>query len=160
RLGEGPVGRQGHRPPVRLDHRQPRIAARGHQREEAEHERGRDQRHDEDQKELGHTRIVARWHRGDEPGTKIPTRGDQLATLRLGDRTFGTGDLAVMAIVNRTPDSFFDRGATYAEQAALAAAAKAVAEGADIIDIGGVKAGPGDEVDVAEEIRRTVSTVA
>jgi len=83
-----------------------------------------------------------------------------LATLRLGDRTFGTGDLAVMAIVNRTPDSFFDRGATYAEQAALAAAAKAVAEGADIVDIGGVKAGPGDEVDVAEEIRRTVSTVA
>ena len=65
-----------------------------------------------------------------------------------------------MAIVNRTPDSFFDRGATYAEQAALAAAAKAVAEGADIVDIGGVKAGPGDEVDVAEEIRRTVSTVA
>ena len=50
-----------------------------------------------------------------------------------------------MAIVNRTPDSFFDRGATFAEDAALAAVDAAVAEGADIVDIGGVKAGPGDD---------------
>ncbi len=69
-------------------------------------------------------------------------------------------ELAVMAIVNRTPDSFFDRGATFADDAALRAVERAVAEGADIIDIGGVKAGPGDEVDAAEEIRRTVATVA
>jgi dihydropteroate synthase len=64
-----------------------------------------------------------------------------------------------MAIVNRTPDSFFDRGATFAEKAALRAVADAVAAGADIVDIvdiGGVKAGPGSEVDAAEEIRRTV----
>src|SRR5436189_2838473 len=80
--------------------------------------------------------------------------------LRLGGRTFGPDEYAVMAIVNRTPDSFYDRGATFAQDAALRAAGRAVAEGADIIDIGGVKAGPGDEVDVAEEIRRTVSTVA
>ena len=65
-----------------------------------------------------------------------------------------------MAIVNRTPDSFFDRGATFAEDAALRAVEEAVADGADIIDIGGVKAGPGDEVNPAEEIRRTISTVA
>jgi dihydropteroate synthase len=81
-------------------------------------------------------------------------------TLRLGGRTFAPGDLAVMAIVNRTPDSFFDRGATYPAETALEAAAQAVADGADIIDIGGVKAGPGADVDTAEEIRRTVSTVA
>jgi dihydropteroate synthase len=80
--------------------------------------------------------------------------------LRLGNRTFGPGEFAVMAIVNRTPDSFFDQGATFAADAALRAAARAVAEGADIIDIGGVKAGPGDEVGVAEEIRRTVPTIA
>ena len=80
--------------------------------------------------------------------------------LRLGTRTFGPGEFAVMAIVNRTPDSFFDHGATFAADAALRAAARAVAEGADIIDIGGVKAGPGDEVGVAEEIRRTVPTIA
>jgi dihydropteroate synthase len=65
-----------------------------------------------------------------------------------------------MAIVNRTPDSFYDRGATFAEDAALRAVDAAVADGADIIDIGGVKAGPGENVDTAEEIRRTVSTVA
>lgn len=80
--------------------------------------------------------------------------------LRLGQRTFATGELAVMAIVNRTPDSFFDRGATFAEDAALRAVDRAVAEGAAIVDIGGVKAGPGPEVSVAEEIRRTVGTVA
>ena len=65
-----------------------------------------------------------------------------------------------MAIVNRTPDSFFDRGATFAAGRALRAVERAVAEGAEIIDIGGVKAGPGDEVDAAEEIRRTVATIA
>jgi dihydropteroate synthase len=65
-----------------------------------------------------------------------------------------------MAIVNRTPDSFFDRGATFAQDAALRAVEAAVADGADIIDVGGVKAGPGATVDVAEEIRRTVSTIS
>jgi dihydropteroate synthase len=78
----------------------------------------------------------------------------------LGRHTFATGELAVMAIVNRTPDSFFDHGATFAEDAALRAVDRAVAEGATIVDIGGVKAGPGPEVSVAEEIRRTVGTVA
>jgi dihydropteroate synthase len=83
-----------------------------------------------------------------------------VTSLRLRDRTFGSGQFAVMAIVNRTPDSFFDRGATYAEDDALRAVDEAIAEGADMIDIGGVKAGPGSAVDAGEEIRRTVSTVA
>ncbi|MFI7550764.1 dihydropteroate synthase [Micromonospora sediminimaris] len=80
--------------------------------------------------------------------------------LRLGARRFGPEDLVVMAIVNRTPDSFFDRGSTFQADSALRAVEKAVGEGADIVDIGGVKAGPGTEVDVAEEIRRTVGTIA
>ncbi|MEU1587260.1 dihydropteroate synthase [Micromonospora sp. NPDC005710] len=80
--------------------------------------------------------------------------------LRLGGRTFAPGELVVMAIINRTPDSFFDRGATYAADSALRAVERAVDEGAAIIDIGGVKAGPGADVDVAEEIRRTVDTIA
>ncbi|MDG9672890.1 dihydropteroate synthase [Micromonospora sp. DH14] len=80
--------------------------------------------------------------------------------LRLGGHTFAPGDLVVMAIINRTPDSFFDRGATYAADSALRAVERAVDEGAAIIDIGGVKAGPGAEVGVAEEIRRTVDTIA
>ncbi|MFG1914373.1 dihydropteroate synthase [Micromonospora sp. NPDC048898] len=80
--------------------------------------------------------------------------------LRLGGRTFAPDELVVMAIINRTPDSFFDRGATFAADSALRAVERAVAEGAAIIDIGGVKAGPGVEVDVVEEIRRTVDTIA
>ncbi|MFF5234752.1 dihydropteroate synthase [Dactylosporangium sp. NPDC000521] len=80
--------------------------------------------------------------------------------FRLGRRQFTDGDYAVMAIVNRTPDSFFDKGATFAEDAALRAVEAAVGEGADIIDIGGVKAGPGSTVDAAEELRRTLPTVA
>lgn len=66
----------------------------------------------------------------------------------------------VMAIVNRTPDSFYDKGATFTDEHAMAAVARAVDEGADIIDIGGVKAGPGSDVDVAEEVRRVVPFVA
>lgn len=80
--------------------------------------------------------------------------------LRLGTRTFGPDDRIVMAIVNRTPDSFFDKGATYSDAAAMAAVDRAVQDGAGIVDIGGVKAGPGPEVDPAEEIRRTASFVA
>ncbi|MFF0344024.1 dihydropteroate synthase [Kribbella sp. NPDC004875] len=80
--------------------------------------------------------------------------------LRLGGRSFGVGEFAVMAIVNRTPDSFFDGGATYATEAALTAIDQAVADGADLVDIGGVKAGYGEPVDEAEELRRTVDFVA
>ncbi len=65
----------------------------------------------------------------------------------------------VMAIVNRTPDSFFDRGATFSDEAAMRRVDQSVAEGADILDIGGVKAGPGDLVDAREENRRVVPFV-
>lgn len=64
-----------------------------------------------------------------------------------------------MAIINRTPDSFYDRGATFADDAAKAAIHKAVTEGADVLDIGGVPASPGPEVTTAEEIGRVVGTV-
>ncbi len=80
--------------------------------------------------------------------------------LRLGTRVFAPGGLLIMAIVNRTPDSFYDKGATFADGAALEAVDRAVAEGAEMVDIGGVKAGPGDAVDAAEEIRRTAAFVA
>ena len=65
-----------------------------------------------------------------------------------------------MAIVNRTPDSFYDKGATFAIEKALLRVDDAVAAGASIIDIGGVKAGPGDDVSVAEEIDRVVPLIA
>ncbi len=80
--------------------------------------------------------------------------------LELAGRGFDGQALLIMAIVNRTPDSFYDRGATYAFDKALARVAEVVAAGAEIVDIGGVKAAPGDEVDATEEIRRTVDFVA
>lgn len=75
-------------------------------------------------------------------------------------RAVATDRALVMAIVNRTPDSFYDRGATFGDSAALAAVDRAVAEGADLVDIGGVKAGPGESVDAVEEARRVVPFVA
>src|SRR3954470_6719634 len=80
--------------------------------------------------------------------------------LRLGRRCFADDRLLVMAIVNRTRDSFYDRGATFEEDSALERVRAVVAQGADLVDIGGVKAGPGEVVDAAEEIRRTVPLVA
>lgn len=79
--------------------------------------------------------------------------------LRLGPLTVHPGEHAVMAIINRTPDSFYDRGSTYAFDAALDRVAQVVDEGAAIVDVGGVKAGPGDVVDVATELRRVVPFV-
>ncbi|QTX06302.1 dihydropteroate synthase [Agromyces archimandritae] len=64
-----------------------------------------------------------------------------------------------MAIVNRTPDSFYDRGATFALDAAVAQAERAIAEGADIIDVGGAKFAPGPPIPVGEEIDRVVPVV-
>ena len=78
----------------------------------------------------------------------------------IGRRTFDfSREVAVMAIINRTPDSFYDRGANFALDAALAAADRALGEGADWLDIGGVKGGPGPEVDEAEELRRVLPVV-
>lgn len=80
--------------------------------------------------------------------------------LRLGALDVPPGRLVVMAIVNRTPDSFYDRGATYELAAAVQRVDRVVAEGADVVDVGGVKAAPGEEVSPAEEVRRTVDLVA
>src|SRR3954464_13421013 len=65
-----------------------------------------------------------------------------------------------MAIVNRTPDSFYDRGATYELAAAVERVERVLAEGADMVAVGGGKAAPGARADAAEEIRRTVDLVA
>jgi len=92
--------------------------------------------------------------------SRFPAAAREPGPLRLGRATFPPGQRVVMAIINRTPDSFYDAGATYDSDAALAAADAAVAAGAGILDIGGVKAGPGAEVDTAEELRRTVGVVA
>lgn len=78
----------------------------------------------------------------------------------LRGRLLPTDRAAVMAIVNRTPDSFFDAGATFGEAAAMEAVRRAVDEGADLVDIGGVKAGVGPEVSESDEIARVVPFLA
>lgn len=62
----------------------------------------------------------------------------------------------VMGIVNRTQDSFFDEGRTWQLEQAVAAGLRAAEEGADIVDVGGVKFAPGDPLDPAEEAARVV----
>jgi dihydropteroate synthase len=80
--------------------------------------------------------------------------------LKFGVREVAQDRALVMAIVNRTRDSFYDRGATFSDEAAMAAVHAAVAEGADIVDVGGVRAGShGEVVGVAEEMRRVVPFV-
>src|SRR5271170_7230416 len=91
----------------------------------------------------------------DGPG---PTR--EQASLRLGGRSFAPRRLLVMAIVNRTPDSFYRPGVTWDEAAAMDRVRQVIAEGADIVDVGGVPAGPGSDVAPVEEIRRTASFIA
>jgi dihydropteroate synthase len=77
--------------------------------------------------------------------------------FRLGDHVHDVTDRTlVMGILNRTPDSFFDAGETFALDALFRRAEQLVAEGADVLDVGGVKAGPGPEVTEAEELDRVV----
>ncbi len=66
----------------------------------------------------------------------------------------------MMAIVNRTRDSFYDQGATFDDGPARERVHRVVAEGAEMVDIGGVRAGYGEQVDASEEIRRVAPFVA
>ncbi|MDQ3946154.1 MAG: dihydropteroate synthase [Actinomycetota bacterium] len=80
--------------------------------------------------------------------------------LLLGGRRYDlTSRTLVMGILNRTPDSFYDKGASFDLDALLRRAELLVDEGADILDVGGVKAGPGPEVGEAEELDRVVPAV-
>jgi dihydropteroate synthase len=82
------------------------------------------------------------------------------STLALGPHRFDVRHRAlVLGILNRTPDSFFDQGTYFAFDAFLAKAEQLVAEGADLLDVGGVKAGPGPEVGEAEELERVVPAI-
>ncbi len=88
------------------------------------------------------------------PPLRIPVR-------TIGARTFDfSRQVAVMAVVNRTPDSFFDRGRTFALDRAVAAAFQATADGADWVDIGGAPFAPGPPISVEEEADRVVPVVA
>jgi len=84
----------------------------------------------------------------------------QTPVRRIGDRELDfSRRLAAMAIVNRTPDSFYDQGATYGLDAAVESGAAAFAAGADLVDVGGVKFAPGPALPVEEEIDRVIPVV-
>lgn len=67
--------------------------------------------------------------------------------------------IAVMAVINRTPDSFYDAGSTFGLDEAVAAALRAVEAGADWVDIGGVPFSPGPELPWQEEAERVVPVI-
>ncbi len=95
--------------------------------------------------------------RGDAPAI---SSARSVPELSLGQRRYDIRYRAlVMGILNRTPDSFYDRGATFSLNALLRRADELVAAGADLLDIGGVKAGPGPEVAEDEELGRVVPAV-
>jgi dihydropteroate synthase len=94
------------------------------------------------------------------PATSVPETA-RPTVLDLGGRRYDlTHRALVMGILNRTPDSFYDKGATYELDKLFRRAEQLVAEGADILDVGGVKAGPGPEVTEPEELDRVVPVVA
>ena len=89
------------------------------------------------------------------PDVKLPD-----AKRRIGARTFDfSREVAVMAIINRTPDSFFDKGSTFELNKAVGAALTAVGDGADLVDVGGVPFGRGPAITLDEEIDRVVPLV-
>jgi dihydropteroate synthase len=91
--------------------------------------------------------------------------GTYLPELEHPVRTFGTRridfsrQVALMAIINRTPDSFYDGGRTFGLDAAVSAALGAVKDGADWVDIGGVPFAPGPALSAAEEADRIVPVI-
>lgn len=143
------------------------LHATGSERHDREHHR----RGEQDLEHEHHPAIVPREVRCEaelrHPITTKSTGGRSMragqrasGTLRLGSRTFGPKDLVIMAIINRTQDSFFDGGANWETDTALASVDRAIAEGADIVDIGGIKAAPGTEVPADEEAERVVPFIA
>ena len=85
--------------------------------------------------------------------------GDPVRTI--GARTFDfSRQVAVMGIVNRTVDSFYDRGATFALDKAVDAALRAVEHGADWVDVGAVPFSPiAQKVDERAELDRLLPVV-
>ena len=81
--------------------------------------------------------------------------------LELGEQRYDlTTRALVMGILNRTTDSFYDHGSYFDLDRFFERAEQLVAQGADLLDVGGVKAGPGPEVTEAEELDRVVPVIA
>lgn len=80
--------------------------------------------------------------------------------VSLGTRRVDVTDRAlIMGILNRTKDSFYAPAATYDLDEFYRRAEQLVTDGADLLDVGGVKAGPGEEVSEQEELDRVVPVI-
>src|SRR5215470_6080210 len=111
--------------------------------------------------------LVARWacsrseHSWPRCTARVGSAKMPAFRFRLGEEVHDlTTRTLVMGILNRTPDSFYDHGATFELESLLQRAAVLVHQGADLLDVGGVKAGPGPEVGEAEELDRVVAPIA
>ncbi len=82
--------------------------------------------------------------------------------MKIGNREFDfSNEVYIMGILNVTPDSFSDGGQFDNVDQARNQVAKMIAEGADIIDVGGESTRPGhDEVAIGEEIKRVVPVIS
>ena len=86
--------------------------------------------------------------------------GEAPLPFALGPHAYDLATRAlVMGILNRTRDSFYPPAATYDLDDFLRRAEQLVGAGADLLDVGGVKAGPGEEVTEAEELERVVPAI-
>ncbi|WP_199176552.1 dihydropteroate synthase [Subtercola sp. Z020] len=92
------------------------------------------------------------------PGPYLPPIAEPVRMIG-GHRFDFSRQIAVMAVINRTPDSFYDQGRTFALDRAVAAAVQAAADGADWVDIGGVPFAPGPELSAADETERVLPVV-
>ena len=107
-----------------------------------------------------HLRSAGPTGRPDEAPGAPAVSGPVATSLDLGGRRYDIRYRAlVMGILNRTPDSFYDKGATWSYDAFWRRAEQLVAEGADILDVGAVKAGPGPEVTQQEELDRLMPAI-
>jgi dihydropteroate synthase len=106
---------------------------------------------------VGHDGDMPEFARPD-PAVYLPPLTSPVRTV--GARTFDfSRQVAVMAVVNRTPDSFYDKGATFALDRAVDACLAAVDDGADWVDIGGAPFAPGEPVSVDDEVVRVLPVV-
>lgn len=91
--------------------------------------------------------------------TYLPPLTQPIRTI--GGRVFDFAhEIVVMGIVNRTPDSFYDQGRTYALDRAVEAGRRATADGAGWVDVGGVPFSPDvPKVPADEELDRVIPVV-
>lgn len=80
--------------------------------------------------------------------------------IKIGNKVFNFENSYIMAILNVTPDSFYDGGKYFDEEKAKKRIDQCISEGADIIDIGGESTRPGSiRISEDEEIRRVIPLI-